>query len=200
MSKTFTFTILKNVCRCHALHLLKTGPISFTLDHSPCARMIVTLEKSSILWRCQSPYHHRWQTCPLRVSPFLLPTFYQIPLWWRPLVVNVSFWIVRWASAHHWSLRSWLLLIPRAQRYFLTLRFSFPQDFRCSRGKHVRIPHVVSRDQIHHRLWFCSDLSSPPSSCVLFDIASRQLMELKWLLLNKKQKMIPLITCEIFLC
>ena len=37
---------------------------SFATDHSPCARMTVTWAKSSILWRCQSPYHrHRWQTC-----------------------------------------------------------------------------------------------------------------------------------------
>ena len=28
--------------------------------------------------QCQSPYHHRWQTCHLRVSPFLLPRFHQI--------------------------------------------------------------------------------------------------------------------------
>ena len=67
--------------------LLKSGPISFAIDHSPCARMTVTLAKGSILWRCQSPYHrHQWQTCLCagwtvvhpRVSPFLLPTFHQI--------------------------------------------------------------------------------------------------------------------------
>ena len=32
---------------------------------------------------------------------------------------------------------------------------------------------------------FAVTLSSPASSCVLFDITSRQLVELKWLLLNK---------------
>ena len=31
------------------LHLLRIGPGSFALDHSPCARMIVTLENGSIL-------------------------------------------------------------------------------------------------------------------------------------------------------
>ena len=43
-------------------------------------------------------------------------------------------------------------------------------------------------------------LSSPASSCVPFDITSRQLMELKWLTLNKHKKMIPFITCEISIC
>ena len=35
-SKTETFTILKNVCRCLVLHHLRIGPASFALDHSPC--------------------------------------------------------------------------------------------------------------------------------------------------------------------
>ena len=35
----------------------ENGPISFAIDHSPCAKMTVTLAKSSILWRCESPYH-----------------------------------------------------------------------------------------------------------------------------------------------
>ena len=52
-------------------------------------------------------YHHQWQTCHLRVSP--------------------------WASAHHKSPCSWLLLIRRAQRYFLTFRFGFPRSLMQSR-------------------------------------------------------------------
>ena len=40
--------------------------------------MNVILEKGSILWRCSSPYHHRWQTCHLRVSPFWCSTCHQI--------------------------------------------------------------------------------------------------------------------------
>ena len=65
---------------------------------------------------------------------------------WRPLVVNVPFWAVWWASAHHKSPCS-------AQRYVLTFRFFFHRACRCSRGKHVRIPHAVSQDQIHHWLF-----------------------------------------------
>ena len=76
--KTQTFPRLKNVCCCLALHLLKNGPTSWAIDHSPCSRMIVTLEKGLILWRCQSPYHYRWKTCHLRVFPFLLPSLHQM--------------------------------------------------------------------------------------------------------------------------
>ena len=47
---------------------------------------------------------------------------------------------------------------------------------------------------------FAVTLSSPESSCVLFDITSRQVVDLKWLMLNKHKKMVPLITCEISLC
>ena len=32
----------ENVCQCLALNLLESGPTSFALDHSPCARMTVT--------------------------------------------------------------------------------------------------------------------------------------------------------------
>ena len=51
------FSMLKNVSYGLVLHLLKIGPTSFELDHSPCARMTVTLAKGSILWRCQSRFH-----------------------------------------------------------------------------------------------------------------------------------------------
>ena len=45
---------------------------------------------------------------------------------------------------------------------------------------------------------FAVTLSSPESFCVIFDIPSEQLVELKWLMVNT-QKMIPFITCEISL-
>ena len=35
---------------------------------------------------------------------------------------------------------------------------------------------------------FAVILSSPESFCVLFDITSRQLMELQWLMLNKQKR------------
>ena len=147
--------------------------------------MIVILEKGSILWRCQSPYHHRWQPCHLRVSPFLLPTFHQISTLEKDnFVVNVPFWVVWWASPHHKSLCSCLLLIQRAQKYFLPLRFGFPRAFpmqsRQARSD-LTLKFIIGFD-------FAVTLSSPASSCVLFDIASRLFMELIWLMLNKHKR------------
>ena len=43
---------IKNVCCCLVLHLLRIGPASFALDHSPCARMIWILTTCMILRRC----------------------------------------------------------------------------------------------------------------------------------------------------
>ena len=45
----------------------------------------------------------------------------------------------------------------RGQRYVLTFRFGVHWVFRCSRGKHGRIPFAASRDQIRHQLRFCCD-------------------------------------------
>ena len=97
------------------------------------------------------------------------------------------------------SPRACLLLIPRAQRYVLTFRFSFPQAFWCSRDKHVRIPYAASRDQIHHRLRFCCDSFF---TCIFwcsfrhrFKIIDRTEMAN----VKQTQKMIPYITCEISL-
>ena len=44
---------------------------------------------------------------------------------------------------------------------------------------------------------FAVTLSSPESFCILFDITSEQLVELKTANVKHTQKMIPLITCEI---
>ena len=46
---------------------------------------------------------------------------------------------------------------------------------------------------------FAVTRSSPEFFCVLFDITSEQLIELKCLLLNKTQKRILFITCEMSL-
>ena len=61
---------IQECCCCLVLLLLKIRPTSFAFDHSICARMIVSLEKDSLLWRRQSPYH-QWQTCHVRVSSYL---------------------------------------------------------------------------------------------------------------------------------
>ena len=46
---------------------------------------------------------------------------------------------------------------------------------------------------------FAVTLSSLASFCVLFDMISEQMIELKWLMLKQTQKMFPLITCRISL-
>ena len=106
--------------------------------------------------------HGSLRSCSQHVTRF--------PLLRRPLVVNVPFWVVWWSGAHHRSPCSWLLLIQRAQKYVLTLRFGFHRAFRCSRGKHGQIPYTASRYQNRHRLWFRCDSFF---TCVLFDITSR---------------------------
>ena len=123
--------------------------------------------------------------------------FTRFPLLRRTLVVNVPFWVVWWAGAHYRSPRSWLLLIPRAQRY-LTFRSDFP--FWCNRGKHVRIPYAASRDQIHHRLRFCGDSLF---TCTFWRSLRNHFKTIGGTeMANGKQaqQMIPFITCGISLC
>ena len=96
--------------------------------------------------------------------------------------------------------RACLLQIYRAQLYVLTFRFDFHTTFRCSRDKHVRIPHAVSWYQIHHRLRFCCDSFF---ICIFLrsfrhhfkTIAGTEMADVE-----QTQKMIPFITCEISLC
>ena len=203
MLKTWTFTKWKNVCRCLALHRLKHGPISIALDHSPSARMIVILTKGPILWRCQSPYHrHQWQTCLCAGTVYPRSCFQQFtrfPLLKRPLFVNIPLWVVWWASVQYGSPCSSLLLIPRAQRY-LTFRFGFHRAFWCSGGKHVRTPYAASRDQIHHRLWFCCDSFFTCIFSCSFRHHFKTIGGTEMADVEQTQKMIPFITCEISRC
>ena len=77
--------------------------------------------------------------------------FTRFPLLRRPLFVNVPFWVVWWASAQYGSHRA------TSSEVRPDFQIWFSRAFRCSRRKHVRIPHAVSWYQIHHRLWFCCD-------------------------------------------
>ena len=105
--------------------------------------------------------------------------FSRFPLLRRPFVVNVPFWVVWWASAHPCSC---LLLIPRAQRQptpisgFHREASTFGSLALCRETK-----FIIGFD-------VAVTLSSPASSCVLFDFASRQVVELKWLMLNKHKR------------
>ena len=131
------------------------------------------------------------------LAPDISPNFLS---WEEPLVVNVPFWVVWWAGAHHRPPCSWLLLIPRAHRYCLTFRFGFHRAFQCSWSKNVRIPHAVSRDQIHHRLWFCCDSFFTCIFLCSFRHRFKTIDGTEMADVEQTQKMIPLITCEISLC
>ena len=68
----------------------------------------------------------------------------------------------------------------------------FSPGFLMQQRLHRETKFIVGFD-------FAVTLSSPASSCVLFDNTSRKLVELKWLMSKQTQKMIPFITCEISL-
>ena len=93
--------------------------------------------------------------------------FISCPLLRRPSFINIPFWVAWWVCAYNGSLRSIVLLSLRTQRR-LTFVSEFPRAFWCSRGKHVRIPHAVSRDQIHRRLRFCCDTFFTWIFCAFF--------------------------------
>ena len=92
-----------------------------------------------------------------------------------------------------------LLHIPRAQRYVVTFRSGFLQPFRCSRSKHVRIPHAASRDQIHHRFRFCCDSCFTWIFLRSFRHYFRTICRTEMANVKQRQKMIPFITSEVSL-
>ena len=151
--------------------------------------MIVILEKGSILWRCQSPYHHRWQTCHIRVCPYLCSTFHHISslekttcrqcsilsslMSWRPMRVSPYMFAAHLTSPE---------VRPDFQIWF---SLGFPMESRQARSDPslgIVIPNWSSALIL---LWL---FSSPTPSCVLFDITSEQLVELKWLILNEHKR------------
>ena len=73
----------------------------------------------------------------------------------------------------------------------------FSRAFWCSRGKHVRIPCTASRDQIHHRLWFCCDSFLTCIFLCSFRHRIRTIDGTEMADVEQTQKMVPLITCEI---
>ena len=125
--------------------------------------------------------------------------FIRFPLLRKPLFVSIPFWEAWWASAENGSHRTCSLHIQRAQRYILTFKFGFHRAWRCSRGKHVRIPHMASWYQIHYRLWFCCD---PFFTCIFWRSFRHHFKTIGGTGtadVEQTQKMIPFITCEISL-
>ena len=91
-----------------------------------------------------------------------------------------------------------MLLIPRAQS-LLTFMSGFPLTFWCSRGKNIRSPYAASRDQIHHRLWFCCDSFFTCIFSCSFRHHFRTIGRTEMVNVEQTQKMIPFITCQISL-
>ena len=150
----------------------------------------ISLSMTNLLWTNRLVVH-------LQVSCSHFQQFIRFPLLRKLLFVNIPFWVVWWASVLHKSPCSCSVLIQRHQKYFPTFRFGFHRAFRCNRSQHVRIPHAVSWDQIHHRLWFCCDSFF---TCILlrsFRHHFRTSGRTEMANFEQAQQMIPLITCEI---
>ena len=137
--------------------------------------MNVILEKGSILRRCQSPHHQRWQTCHIRSLRTCIQHFTRFPHLRRLLVVNVPFWEVWWAGAQCGSHRAFLLHIQQAQKYVLAFRFVFLRAFQMQSRQIRSDPFMASWYRIHQTV----------NGTEMADV-------------EKTQKMIPFITCEIF--
>ena len=167
----------------------KNGPISFAIDHSPCSRMIVTLKErfdsvavSESISSSMTNLSVCWVNgCPPTGPTALAPNiFIRCPLLRRPLVVNVPF------------LRSLMSQRPSQVSLFLFAAHSTSSEVRSDFQMWVfpGLSDAVEAStfgsltlyretQLIIGFDFAVTLSSPASSCVLFDIASRLLMELK---------------------
>ena len=86
----------------------------------------------------------------------------------------------------------------RAQRYLTFISF-FPSFFDAVEGSTSRVLSLHRETKFIIGFVFAVTLSSPESFCVLFDITSELSVELKWLMLDKRKKMIPFIACEVSL-
>ena len=72
--------------------------------------------------------------------------------------------------------------------YVLTFRFGFPGLSDAVEASTFGSLTLYRETKFIIGFDFAETLSSPASSCVLFDIASRLLMELKWMMLNKHNR------------
>ena len=152
------WVILSHEYRCFHCWRHEHSPISFA-----CKNDRDFNERSDSV-RCWNPYHrHQWQTCLCaecsngwlftHTSPrSCFQHFIRISLLRRPLHVSIPFWEVWWRSAHHRSLRSWLLLIPRAQRY-VTFISGCPRDFWCNRGNCLEVMSKRTKEDAMKKEW-----------------------------------------------
>ena len=134
---------------------------SFTLS-----RMIVILEKG-----------------------WILPYLFRFPHLRRPLVVIVPLWWVWWARQQYGSLRTCLLHIPRAQRYYSYFQIRCTPGFQMqSRQARLDPLHGISVPNSSSTLillWLFLHLHL----LVFFSTSLwHLLLELKWLMLSKHHK------------
>ena len=129
-----------------------------------------------------------------KVSRSIVRRSSTFPLVKKLRTIIIRFWVTCWGEfirfprsiVYHSRFPRILIFVP-----------CFPRAW-WSRRRHDRW-HL--RCQIHHRSCFFALARSSPGSCwARFAIAAMQAVELKWLILNKLNKIIPLITCEIFFC
>ena len=147
--------------------------------------MIVILEKDSILWRCQSPMTNLSSTGLTVLAPFISPDFHS----WEDhfslifhsedfdeLDSNTGLTVPVCCTFNELRGTFWL-----SDLVFSKLSDAVEANTFGSFTLYRKTKFIIGFD-------FAVTLSSPASSCVLFDIASRLLMELKWLMLNKHKR------------
>ena len=112
-----------------------------------------------------------WVNCCPPTGPHrsCFPQFTRFPLLRRPLFVNVPFWVGWWADAHQRTHLSWLLLIPRAQRYLTFVSGFSPGFLMQSRQARWDPSPCIARPNSSSALILLSPFLHL-SSCVLFDI------------------------------
>ena len=156
-----------HITECLSLSFVASFEDWFRLFHtwSPCARMIWILTTFLILLRCKSRVH----IIVINDKP-----------------VSVLSERTGWLSTHG-THRSWLLLIPRAQRY-LTFMSGFHRLSDAAEGRTSGVISLHRETKFIIGFDFAVTLSSTESSCVLSGITSEQSVELKWLTLNKHKR------------
>ena len=117
----------------------------------------------------------------------------------KTILVSIPLWVTWWASVFNKTPCSLMLIIPRAQS-LLTFMSGFPRAFWCSRGKNIRSPYAASRDQIHHRLWFCCDSFFTCIFSCSFRHHFRTIGGTEMVNVEQTQKIMPFITCEMSMC
>ena len=185
-----------NVLSCTFWRLVQH--ISHSIIHH-VERMTVPSTKSLILWRCESPYHlHEWQIClcavwtnwvvvHLQVSTFLLPALHQVSTLEKTTCRQCSILSILLSNFHH---KSPVLGCCS----FHELRGNWLSCLVCPGLSDAVEASTLGFLTLHRETKFIIGFdsavtpSTPDSFCVLVDITSRQLVELKWQMFNEHKR------------